>query len=429
MTEPVNRRTFLGSAASAGVALSLTGSSLAGDEKGSASDHIVVGIMGTGGRGTALARTFAGQKGVTVAYVCDVDRGRVDNAAAVVTKVTGKTPKTTTNFRDILDDQKVDALVIATCNHWHGPAAILACQAGKHVYVEKPCSHNPHEGELMVQAARKYKRQMQMGNQRRSYPHIIEGIEEVKSGAIGRCYFVQTWYDNVRPSIGRGKAVDPPRGLDYELWQGPAPRKPFRSNYLHYNWHWFWHWGNGEVGNNGVHFIDLCRWGLEVDYPVHVTSSGGRYRYDDDQETPDTHTVCFEFEGKKAIRWEGLSCNQLPGGMPGIARFFGEKGSLALRENGFTVYDIKGKEVRSTKGRGTDPMHIGNFLSAIRGSAKLTSEIEEAYKSTLLCHLGNIAQRTGHALRCDPKNGHILEDKQAQALWTREYAKGYEPRV
>src|SRR5262249_2593679 len=200
-------------------------------------------------------------------------------------------------------------LTVATCNHWHAPATILACAAGKHVYVEKPCSHNPNEGELMVAAARNHKRFVQMGNQRRSWPKIIEAMDQLHKGIIARGYLAQSWYYNRRPSIGHGKEAPIPEGLDYDLWQGPAPRRPFKSNYLHYNWHWFWHWGNGELGNNGIHMIDLCRWGLGVDYPVRVTSAGGRYRYADDQETPDTQVVAFEFEGRKTITWEGLSCN------------------------------------------------------------------------------------------------------------------------
>src|SRR5207302_2432243 len=200
-----------------------------------ANQKLLVGVMGTGGRGTGLAAAFQRQAGVEIAYVCDADEARAERAAAAVQKISNRSPRVVGDFRRILDDKAVDILVVATCNHWHAPAAILACLANKHVYVEKPCSHNPREGELLVEAARKNKRHVQMGNQRRSWPKVIEGIEEVRKRAIGRAYFAQAWYLDNRPSIGRGKAAAPPQGLDYDLWQGPAPRRPFRTNYLHYN--------------------------------------------------------------------------------------------------------------------------------------------------------------------------------------------------
>jgi predicted dehydrogenase len=424
MTTAIDRRRFLGVAASSGLALGLARAEAAG-----ANDKIVLGVMGTGGRGTALSRAFENQPGAEVAYVCDVDSGHAHRAAEAVNKVKGRSPKVVADFRRVLDDKAVDVLVVATCNHWHAPAAILACAAGKHVYVEKPCSHNPHEGELLVAAARKYQRQVQMGNQRRSYPHVIEAIEQVRGGVIGRAYFAQSWYMNNRPSIGKGKAVAIPEGLDYDLWQGPAPRRPFHNNYLHYNWHWFWHWGNGELGNNGVHTIDLCRWGLGVDYPVRVSSTGGRYRYEDDQQTPDTNTVTYDFDGRRSIAWEGLSCNQPPGPQTFDVIFHGENGSLGLNDRGYAVFTPKGKEVRKVPGRGSDTLHFRNFLEAVRGTAKLNSEIEEGHKTTLLCHLGNISYRTGRTLHCDPQTGRVVNDPGAMKLWRREYEKGWEPKV
>lgn len=419
----MHRRHFLQTTAAAGAALNL---SLAAEQ---ASNKLVVGVMGTGGRGTSLTRTFKGLPNVEIAYTCDADQTRAGKASDEVVKLGAKAPQVVQDFRRILDDKAVDVMVIAACNHWHAPGAILACAAGKHVYVEKPCSHTPREGELMVQAARKHDRRVQMGTQRRSWPKHIEAVQRIREGVIGRPYFAQSWYTNNRPTIGRGEASAIPQGLDYELWQGPSARKPFRSNYLHYNWHWFWNWGNGELGNNGVHTLDLCRWGLGVDYPVSVTSSGGRYRYDDDQETPDTHIVSFDFPDKKSITWEGLSCSQLPAGQSPLAMFVGEKGSLELTGSGYVISDLKGKEVEKVNGPTSDAQHVGNFLDSIRGSAKLTCEIEEAHKSTLMCHLGNIAQRTRKTLRCDAKDGRIINEPEAQALWTKEYAKGWEPKV
>ena len=249
-------------------------------------------------------------------------------------------------------------------------------------------------------------------------------------GSSAARYLAKSWYINNRPPIGKGKLADPPKGLDYDLWQGPAPRRPFKDNYLHYNWHWFWHWGNGELGNNGVHTIDVCRWGLGVDYPTRVTSCGGRYRYDDDQETPDTLTVSYEFADKKLITWEGLSCNTNPGGSAFDIVFYGEKGSLVLKDSGYTVHDVKGKEIsKAPAAKANMNEHIGNWIAAIREGAKLNSEIGEGHKRTLMCHLGNIAYRTGRALRCEPKAGHIVDDKDAMALWQRVYEKGWEPKV
>jgi predicted dehydrogenase len=439
MTDAIDRRHFLGMATAGGLAVAQANRNARGSAAAPGpNETIVVGVMGMGGRGTSHATAFAQIPGAEVAYVCDVDERRAGAAAEATAKVAsggngkGKAPKAVGDFRRILDDPAVDALVIATCNHWHAPAAILACAAGKHSYVEKPCSHNPREGELLVAASRKYDRIVQMGNQRRSWPKIIEAIERIQGGAIGRPEFARCCYSNTRPSIGRGREVPVPAGLDYALWQGPAPSRPFHDNYLHYNWHWFWHWGNGELGNNGVHTIDVCRWGLDVHYPTRVTSAGGRYRFDDDQETPDTHVVTFEFPDRKAITWEGLSCSAYrPGGPGAEIVFYGDKGALAITEGGYAIVDLKGKPIEQVKGPGGDTGHQTNFLEAIRdrSGTRLNSEIAEGHKSTLLCHLGNIAHRTGRSLRCDEKDGRILGDEEATALWSREYAKEWEPTV
>lgn len=413
-----NRREFLGAAA----AIGLTGAR--------PSETAVVGVMGTGGRGTHLASSFARMSGVEVAYVCDVDRARAAKAATAAARPDGKLPQAVGDFRRILDDKSVDILVVATSNHWHAPAAILGCAAGKHVYVEKPCSHNPREGEILVAAARKHDRRVQMGSQRRSYPAYAEAVAELRNGIIGPIHFARCTYANNRPSIGRGKAVPPPEGLDWDLWQGPAPRRAFRDNYLPYTWHWFWAWGNGEIGNNGVHSIDIARWGLGVDHPVRVTSAGGRWNFDDDQETPDTHVASFEFEGGKLITWEGLSCNRgLERASSGVS-FHGEQGTLVLEDKGYTVYDRNNKEVKKAAGGGGgEALHLANFIDAVHGKAKLNAEIGEGHKSTLLCHLGNIAHRTGRALKCDARNGRILDDAEAMKFWSRDYEPGWEPKL
>jgi predicted dehydrogenase len=427
MNGRVDRRQFLGTTAAGAAGLALAGRTAFAS--GQPSENVVVGVMGLS-RGVALATGFAKLKGCEVKYVCDVDAARAGKAAEAVAAVREKAPLAVGDFRKILDDPDVDALVCAAPNHWHAPATILACKAGKHVYVEKPCSHNPHEGELMVEAARKHRRCVQMGTQRRSGPGTQEAMQKLKEGAIGRVYLVRSYYTNMRGPIGQGRAADPPENLDYELWQGPAPHVPYMDNRVHYNWHWFWHWGNGELGNNGVHTLDLCRWGADVDYPIRVASSGGRYRFDDDQETPDTHSVCYEFPGNRQITWQGLSCSQHG---DGFVTFIGEGGALELDSNGtHVIYDERDKEVSRTPSPSLgDSEHLENFLSAIRNEQpeSLNAEIEKGHKSTLLCHLGNIAHRTGRTLQCNPQNGHIVNDAEAIKLWKRDYEPGWEPTV
>jgi predicted dehydrogenase len=367
--------------------------------------------------------------GAEIAYVCDVDSRNVGLAAKDVARVQARRPKAVADFRRILDDKDVDALIIAAPDHWHSPAAILACAAGKHVYVEKPCSHNPQEGEWLAAAARKHKRVVQHGTQRRSWPGIIEGIAKLREGLIGRVRYAKSWYLNARPSIGKGKRTAVPDWLNYELWQGPAPRRPYRDNILHYNWHWFWHWGTGELGNNGVHMLDLIRWGVGVDYPRRVTSTGGRYVYDDDQESPDTNAVAHDF-GEALVVWEGRSC--LPRTAIDPQRdiaFFGEKGTLTIRGGGYVAIDRGGKEVARGSGSGGDAVHLQNFLDGIRGKAKLNAPIAEGAKSACMCHLGNIAWRFGRSLACDPKTGRIAGDAEAMMSWARAYEKGWQPKV
>ncbi|MDA1015566.1 MAG: Gfo/Idh/MocA family oxidoreductase [Planctomycetota bacterium] len=427
MSENLNRRKFLGQSVAGGAAVGLSLSSASAAK--SANDEIVIGVMGMS-RGLSLARSFSGRPGVHVKYLCDVDSQRADRAVKSVTEIAKKAPQAIGDFRKILDDPEIDALVCAAPNHWHAPATILACSAGKNVYVEKPCSHNAREGELMVEAARKNNKAVQMGSQRRSGPQTQAAIAALENNAIGRVYLVRSWYTGARGTIGNGKPVDAPAHLNYDLWQGPAPRVPYVDNRIHYNWHWLWQWGNGELGNNGVHTLDLCRWGLGVDYPIRVTSSGGRYGWIDDQQTPDTHTVSFEFEGRRKITWTGTSCNRHSSG---FVTFYGDKGTMELDSNGtHRIYDAGDKLKQTVVGKSQgDIEHIDNFVAAIRDDnpLSLNAEILDGYKSTLLCHLGNIAHRTGRTLNCSAKNGHIMGDEKAMALWGRDYEPGWEPKV
>lgn len=392
---------------------------------------VTIGVMGLS-RGRSLAQTFAKQANVEVKYLCDVDKSRATSVQALIGDMDGQSPTAIADFRRILDDPAVDALICAAPNHWHGPATILGCQAGKHVYVEKPCSHNPQEGEMMVAASRKHKKAVQMGTQRRSAPGTIAGVKAIHEGKIGRALYARSWYANTRGSIGKGKTVPVPTKLDFDLWQGPAPKIDYVDNLVHYNWHWRWDWGNGELGNNGVHALDLCRWALDVDYPVRVTSSGGRYFFEDDQQTPDTHCVNYEFADGRQIMWEGLSCNRMGINGSGFGvTIHGETGTIALTEGGYIHYDKQGKEVNKVSGSRGDSEHVANFLNAIRTDdpTSCNQDIVSGHRSTLLCHLGNISHRVGRVLHCDPVNGHIQKDEPAHALWSREYNPAWKPQV
>lgn len=382
-------------------------------------------------RGLALAIDFGKIPGVEVAALCEVDENRLRSAVRSTAEATGYTPEAVKDFRTILDDPSIDALICAAPNHWHAPATIMACKAGKHVYVEKPCSHNPLEGEWMVTAAKRYGRCVQMGTQRRSSPGTREAIAKMHAGCIGNIFLSRCYYNNLRGSIGKATDSNPPKELDYELWQGPAPHVDYRSNVVHYNWHWFWHWGGGELANNGVHGLDLCRWGLKVDYPTRTVSSGGRYWYDDDQETPDTMTACFEFAEGKQITWNALSCNKHGPGY--FCAFFGDEGTLELDGDGkYRIFDRNNKLTEDGgESSGGQAEHLANFIECVRKEdpSGLNQPIEEGHKSTLLCHLGNIAYRTGRTVTSDPENGKILGDPEQSLFWGRDYNPAWESDV
>lgn len=443
------RRTFIKKASSGAFALSLGGMLPAFSAKSyqnilGANEKIRVACMGVNSRGLAVGKNFAHQKNCEVLHVCDVDSRAADICIDAIGKIQSNKPQATPDFRNALEDKNLDALIVTAPDHWHAPAALLACSAGKHVYLEKPCSHNPNEGEMLVKSAEKHKRVLQMGNQRRSWPNVAGAIAELHAGVIGRPYFAKTWYTNNRASIGIGKETAVPEWLNYDLWQGPAPRKAYKDNLIHYNWHWFWHWGTGEALNNGTHMIDLARWGLNVEYPTKVNSTGGRYMYQDDWQTPDTQVINLEFENKSMISWEGRSCNgkSIEANSVGII-FYAEQGSMVIESgNSYKIYDLKNNLVKEVKNNFTvdarnlsdpsqnlDALHILNFFDGIRLGTRLNSDIVSGHQSTLLVQLGNISQRVGRSLEINPKNGHILNDKGAMKFWSREYEKGWEPKI
>ncbi len=407
------------------------------------SEKMIVGTMGLNSRGMVHARSFAHGPNTTLAYLCDVDSTVLAKSLADVRPLAPTAPKTVGDFRRILDDKSVDAISIATPDHWHSPATILALDAGKHVYVEKPSGHDPREDELITAAARKHsKLHVQLGTQARSGPHFIEVRQMIREGAIGTPYMGRAWYANTRTGIGKGKVVPVPANLDYEMWQGPAPRTPYRDNIIHYNWHWFTNWGTGEICNNGTHEIDVARWILGVDYPTSVISTGGRFHYADDWQFPDTQEATWVFDGNKSIIWQGQSCNGLNiyDRSRGTA-ILGTNGSAIVDRDGYVVYDLKNKVVKEFKAAapgdalstvGDDWLtqyHLDNFTSAVRSGTALTAPIEDGAKTGTLCHIGTIAQQVGRKLTTDPKNGHIIGDADAAARWSREYDPRWKPVV
>ncbi len=411
-----------------------------------ANDRIRIATIGVNGRGNSMAGTIASQKNAGVACVCDVDERAIPKAIKTVMEAGQiNTPRSEKDCRKVLEDKSIDAIYIATPDHWHSPLTIMGCQAGKHVYVEKPLSHNPAEGEIAVAAARKYGRVVQMGAQRRSAPVITQAIEQLHKGIIGRVYLAKTWYTNNRKATFLQPGTIP-SWLDYDLWQGPAPRVPFKEGLIHYNWHWFWNWGTGEALNNGTHEVDVARWGLGVDFPTRVTSVGGRYQFKDDWQTPDTQIITMDYPGRVSLMWECRSSNgrKIEGSERGVI-FYGENGSLDTGGDEYKVYDLSGKLVSEVKslmkedtiqGRNTaspslglDSLHVIDFLDAIRNNRRPNCDVELGHKSCVAMQLGNISWRMGRDLKIDPQNGHIIGDKEAQKLWGREYEKGWEPKI
>jgi predicted dehydrogenase len=443
-SETVTRREFLHSAAAgaAGVALTSTARSY-GQIMGS-NERLTFAVIGLNGRAEAhLSSLKANQKDARIAYVCDVESNILAKFAAKTEQEMGVAPKTEKDFRKILEKTDVDCITIATPDHWHAPMAILGLQAGKHVYVEKPCSHNPAEGALLVQAQLKYNKLVQMGTQQRSSPHTIEIVQKIHDGLIGRAYYAKAWYNNTRKSIGHGQPAPVPATLDWDLWQGPAPRQPYTDNVQPYNWHWFRVWGTGEALNNGTHEVDVCRWALDVDYPNRVTASGGRYAFKDDWQFYDTLNTSFEYDDK-VIAWEGTCCNGMSYFNRGRGSLIeGTTGSVLVDRDGYEIYDLKGKKTREFKVPqekktetsdtiGADSMtdlHFANFIAGIRKGEKLNAPVSIGNVAVTMLQLTNIAWECGRALNLDPSDGKIKNDPEAMQGWTRTYEPGWEPKL
>lgn len=408
-----------------------------------ANDTVNVAVAGLNSRGNGLANTILKLDKVNITTFCDVDSNVLEKRSAQFKEKTGDNVKTEKDFRKVLEDKDLDAVVIATPDHLHAPFSIYALQAGKHVYCEKPCSQNPAEGEMLIKAQKMYGKLVQVGNQQRSAPTSQTAIKDINDGLIGDVYEAKCWYANDRKSIGVGKKADVPAHLDWDLWQGVAPRRPYMDNVVHYNWHWFTHWGTGEICNNGLHEMDICRWALGAGNPNKVCSQGGRYHFqDDDWQFFDTQIARFEFDGGKSLTWEGRSCNGYKQYERGRGTMiYGTEGTILLDRNLYLAHDTAGKEIKRMNEKelsqttnivgtgGLTDLHFDNFFNAIRSGVALNSPVEIANVSNHLCHLGNMAQFAGKTLDVDPSNGKVLNDAASMKKWSREYENGWAPTL
>jgi predicted dehydrogenase len=417
----MNRRYFLMQTAAVGAGL--TRRAVA------ANDKINVAMIGVRGQGRHLTGKFAQQPDVNMLYLCDVDENVYGNAAKVVEEKTGKRPPHVSDLRKVLDDKNVHAVVIATPDHWHAPATILACDAGKDVYVEKPASHNLREGRLMVDAARRNKRIVQLGIQSRSRPSTIRAVELVKSGKIGKPLMAKAWDVQLRDHIGHKENSAVPKGVDYDTWIGPAVYMPFNENRFHYKWHWNWNTGTGDMGNDGVHQLDMARWALGVDRPTEISGMGRKLFFDDDQQTPDTMNITYNYNDR-VLMFEMRIWNpyEMEGQGNGVA-VYGTNGYIHIgrwnREWGYKVYDDKAKLVldQSKNENDMDDAHPRNFLDCVKSRKAPNAEIEIGHTSSTLCHLGNIVSRVNRTLKFDPSKEAITADADASKLLRREYRK------
>jgi len=440
----ITRREFskAGAISAAGMALASTAKSYA--QIVGSNERVRFAIIGLHGRGYAhLSSLHANADASRVVAVCDVESNFLAKFAAEAQKELGYAPESERDFRRLLDRKDIDAITIATPDHWHAPMAIQGLQAAKHIYVEKPCSHNPAEGALLIEAQRKYGKLVQMGTQQRSSPHTIEIVGKIHGGLIGKPYFATAWYANTRKSIGHGKPSPVPPTLDWDLWQGPAPRIDYRDNVQPYNWHWFRIWGTGETLNNGTHEVDVCRWALGVGYPERIASIGGRYAFQDDWQFYDTLVTNFVYP-EATISWVGRSCNGLRvDGRDRQATIMGTTGSVLVDRNGYEVYDLNGHKtdefrVQGSKTTSADligrdsmtDLHFANFIAAITKGKQLHAPIEVGNVAVTMLQLSNIAWEMKRELKLDPAaHGKIVGDPEAMKYWGREYQRQWEPKL
>lgn len=442
-----NRRSFIRTATVSTVGLMLGGTSLSAKSYKrimGANERIQIAILGLGRRVNAIYTPVSIERNnVDLVYLCDVMTSQREKAAGVVNKLMGVKPKLENDIRRVLADKAVDAVFNLTPDHWHAPGAIMALAEGKHVYVEKPCSHNMKENEMIVAAQKKYNKVVQMGNQQRSSDHTIEIIKEIHNGVIGKTYKAVAFFSNRRGEVPLQKATAVPTGLDWELFQGPAVRRDYTSETWNYNWHWYgWNYGTAELGNNGTHELDVARWALQVNFPKQVEVDGTKTSFvDDGWEMYDTMEATFKFDDNKTIKWDGKSRNGYPTYSSGRGTIiYGSEGTVYVDRGKYMLYDRAGKVIKErvskTKegglalggGGGMSTLHVENFFNTIRGKEILQAPIDDASISMAMVHYGNVAYRIGRGFKINPQTGKML-NKKAMKLWGREYAKGWEPKL
>ncbi|MHC4880926.1 MAG: Gfo/Idh/MocA family protein [Planctomycetota bacterium] len=420
------RRKFLKQAGTASLALAASPAVT----QAAAADRIRVGVIGPGGMGMNHVRNLVRRDDVEIVALCDVDRTRLNNATEHVTSETKKKPATTGDLRRVLDDRSIDAVFIATPDHWHAPAAILALDAGKHVYVEKPCCHNIREGRLMADAVKRSRKVLQVGTQSRSTDCVADGIKRVLDGEIGDILVAKAWNSQRRGSIGHAQPTEPPSQLDFDTWTGPAKKVPYQKNLLHSVWRWWYAFGCGDIGNDGVHDIDVALWGLGVDtHPNRAACFGNKLFFDDDQQFPDTQYAVFDYkpDGNAGKRrqlifeqrdWAPYTQEGYENG----AAFYGTNGVLIMGHTvGWRLYGPRNKLIAERTGRADLVAHHTNFFDSIRGKATPNASIEVGHRAATIVHLANIAARTGHVLEFDPATERVLNYAESDAMTRREY--------
>ncbi len=433
-----SRRTFIKKSTLGLTGITLGGAGMSAHSYGKiigANDRLNIAVAGLGRRlhqGGVVEPIALKENNVHLKYFCDVMESQRKTAAEKYAKALGYVPALENDIRRIHDDKEVDILVHLTPDHWHTPGACYAVQAGKHVYLEKPVSHNPAEGKLLVEYQKKYGKLIQSGNQGSSSPKIIEIIKEIHNGIIGEPYQAIAFYSNQRGEVPVPKKAPVPAGLDWELWQGPAPRQEYMHDIWDYNWHWYgWKWGTGETGNNAIHRLDYARKAMQVTYPERIDVSGGKYHFKDDGWTMyDTLDATLVFPGNKVIKIDSKSRNRhLTYGSGTGTIIYGTNGTVTMSGTGYKLFDRTGKLIREDDSReDASSLHFANLFNAVRGKDKLTAPVDEVEITTLWCHLANIAYRTGKGFDINSVNGQAL-DRDALKLWSREYEPGWELKV